>query len=199
MNPVAFESTLDQAYALILSTNGEITPEVSDMLAIVEKQKELAITYFTNRRIDRELLIADRKGRIAYHQEQIKALEDANLHDQSVIETADKYLIYLIENSTDDKGKPLSKVVINGQTVKVTQGTSNVLVIDDESLVPIQFKKATITIPADRLDIVKVVLSDDEINNVKIAVEKAQIKKSGVEVPGTHTEITTTKHIKREG
>lgn len=199
MNPVAHESTLEQAYLMLIEAEGEITPEIEEMFAIVESQKEMALDYLVTRRVDRELSIAQKQGQIAWHKEQIEFQEKMIAKEQSVIKTADKWLIRLIETMRDSKGNPVSKAIVNGQEVKITQGTSNMVVVDDETAVPDVYKRAKVTIPADRLVYVKAVLSDDEVKSVKIEVDKAEIKKSPAQVPGTHIETVTTKHIKRMG
>lgn len=200
MNPVAYKTTIDEAYRRIIESGGEFTDEVQELIAISEGQKEMALQYFVERRVDRELVIAEANGRIAWHKQQIEALEENIKHQESVIRTADKALIQLIESIPDAKtGLPSSKVTIDGQVVKVTTGNSSKLIVDDITLIPETFIKCTITFPKDRLQYIKMVLEDDEISNIKEAPDVVGMKKSGVVYQGTHIETETTKYIKRMG
>jgi len=199
MNPIAFESTLDEAYRLLIESGGEITPDIEQMFDIVDTQKEKAIEFLVNRRVDREMLNAERDGRIAWHLAEIEALNKMKAFDDKVIETADKYLIRLIESMADPKGKTLTKYAINGQEIKVTQGMSNAVIVDDENAIPLTYKRCKLTIPADRFELVKMVLDDEEVKNAKFEIDKTEIKKCNLTVPGTHIETTVTKHIKRKG
>ena len=198
-NPVAFRSTLEEAYRLLTESGGEITPEIEQMFEIVDTQKEMALQFLGERRFDREKLILQHQNRINDYNKFIAEQEAMIAHEAKVIETVDKYLIMLIESMVDAKGKPLTKFNQNGQELKVTQGTSSAVIIDDETAIPNTYKRCKLTIPADRFELVKMVLNDNEVKNTKFEVDKTEIKKQELGIPGCHIETTITKHIKRNG
>jgi len=199
MNPVAFISTIDEAYNMLIESGGEMTPAIAEMLEIVDSQKEMALEHFVDRRFDREQDIAAIQGRNALLQKQIEANNKYIAHQEKVIETADAYIIRIMETMTDAKSKPITKLTISGQQLKITTGTSNKLIVDDATLIPDTFIKCQITFPKDRLELIKMVLDESELKNLKESVDLAGLKSSGVTYQGTHYETTQTKHIKREG
>lgn len=150
-----------QLMGLLEETNGVVTPEVDQMFAELMQKGLQAVVPLCN-------TIDELTARMEARKAKAKVLTELAKKDESMIETAHKYIIKAMKACGQDK---LSSGAL---TVTLCKGNPSVD-ITDEDAVPLRFKTATITLNAVDLDAVKVVAT---ILSEKIAVNKTAIKQA---------------------
>ena len=154
--------------------NGELTPEVMAAYDKLAQHGQQAIAIMADMRDELTARMSSRKAKA-------KELTELAKKDEAMLENNQKYMLAIMEKLG------LKKVEVGALVVTRSDGRESVNVIDEDA-VPDTYKRAILTIPADKLYLVEAVLGKLD---VKAEVDKTAVKQvwkdseGKIEIAGT--------------
>lgn len=168
------------------STEGELTPELEEAYNKLLQMGQAGVAILCDLRDEIEARMNSRKAKA-------KELTELAKKDEGMLDNNKKYLMAIM----DVMGT--KKVTVGSLVVTKSDGRESVNVVD-ESLVPDNYKRATLTIPGDQLYLVESLFPDAEI---KKEVDKTAIKQVYKDSEGNMgvagTEIIRTPYLTIKG
>lgn len=149
--------------AALDSQEGEITPNVQDLFDQLETKGAAAIAPLCD-------VVDELTVRAAARKEKAKALAELAKKDEQMVENAKKYLVKVMQAIGQDK------MVVGSLAVTISKGLKSVEIVN-EDLIPMKYKKATITLNGADLKTAET-LFGDSITSIKVDVDKTSIKKA---------------------
>lgn len=175
--------------ALWEQTEGELTPELEAEYGKLLQMGEAGVAILADVRDELEARMNERKAKAKVYTELAKK-------DEAMLDNNKKYLMAIM----DVMG--MKKVTVGALVVTKSDGRESVNVFNEDA-VPLKYKKATITIPATKLEIVKAVLDAEDILKESLDVDKTAItelhKSSEGEMGVEGTEIVRTPYVTIKG